>query len=340
MSSIITIICVILVFGIVILVHEFGHFATAKLFGVKVHEFAIGMGPALLKHQKGETLYSLRAFPMGGYVKMEGEDEESEDERAFGNKKPYMRFIILAAGAFMNFVLGFLLLVILISCDKSAAIGSNIVESVPENYHSYEAGLKEGDVIVNVNGSKVRIQSDIAYSLSNEGDNDVTVKRGNEKIKLKIPLTEIDGQHYLGVVTKRLDKTPVNVIKYSYCQMFTVIKLTYKSFFDMFKGKVKVDQMSGPVGIITEINSAAKRGFFDVLSLLILITLNLGVVNLFPLPALDGGRLVFVLYEMITRKKVKTEFEAVIHLVGFAVLILFILYITKNDIIKLFVRGG
>ena len=340
MSQLITFLSVILVFGLVIFIHELGHFSTAKLFKVKVHEFALGMGPCLLKKKKGETQYSLRAIPMGGFVKMEGEDEASQDENAFNNKKPYQRFIILVSGAFMNFILGFILLVLLTGFSGDVIIKSNIIDEVPQNYHSYEAGLREGDKIIKINGITVRTQTDISYAIGNMKEVETVIERNGEKINISFPLTEIDGRYYMGIRTKELSKNPVNVVNYSFFQAISIIKMTYSTFFELFRGTVGVEQMSGPVGIITEIGAATKRGLTDVIFLLILITLNLGVVNLFPLPALDGGRVLFVLYEMIFRRKVNEKIEAFVHFIGFALLILFMIYITKNDIMKLFGWGG
>ena len=155
-------------------------------------------------------------------------------------------------------------------------------------------------------------------------------------ININVKLTDVNGNKTLGVYLKTLDKNLLNIIKHSYHQTFTIIKMTYSTFFDMFQGEVGVEEMSGPVGIVTEIGNAAQRSIFDVLWLLIIITLNLGVVNLFPLPALDGGRIIFVLFEMLTKKKLKPETEGIIHFIGFALLIGFMLYITKNDIVRLF----
>jgi len=333
---IITALTVIIVFGLVIFIHELGHFLTAKAFKVKVHEFALGMGPCIFKKKQGETQYSLRAFPVGGYVKMEGEDEESEDENAFNRKKPYQRLIILAAGAIMNFILGFVLLMLFVGLNSDYYISSTVVSDVIEEYHADDAGIKQGDKIIEIDGSKINTKIDMSLALENKENVEVTVIRDKKKQSFNVKTTDVGGIKTLGVYVETLDKNFINILKHSYHQTFTIIKMTYKTFFDMFKGKVGVEQMSGPVGIVTEIGNAAQRSLFDVLWLLIIITLNLGVVNLFPLPALDGGRIIFVLYEMITRKKLKPETEGIIHFIGFAILILFMLYITKNDIVRLF----
>ena len=339
MTAIITVLCVIIIFGLIIFIHELGHFLTAKMFGVKVHEFALGMGPKLFGKQIGDTLYAVRLIPMGGYVKMEGEDENSEDEGAFSNKKPWQRFIILFAGAFMNLVLGFMLLVTLNAVSpRLPAIPKMEVASVIEGMGAEAAGIKAGDKLIAIDGSRIYTQLDMSLALDGKETVVVTVKRGSEKQTMPVNLTEQDGNRYVGIRQAVEEKNAGNLISYSFHETFSIIKLTYQSFFGMFNGTVAVEQMSGPVGIVTEISNAAQSGFFDVMWLALIISLNLGVVNLFPLPALDGGRIVFVLWEMITKKKLKPEHEGLIHFIGFVILIAFMLYITKNDIVKLFTK--
>ncbi len=337
MTAIITAICVILIFGVIIFVHELGHFLTAKMFGVKVHEFAIGMGPKLFGKQKGDTLYSVRLIPMGGYVKMEGEDEDSQDAAAFSNKKPWQRFVILFAGAFMNLILGFVLLVSLNAASpRLPAIPKMEVAAVQQGMGAESAGIQAGDKIVKIDGNSNHTQLDLSLALDGKETVSVTVDRDGQKQTLPVTLTEWEGSRRLGIIQDTEEKHVGNLISYSFFETFSIIKLTYQSFFGMFNGSVSVDQMSGPVGIVSGISDAAQRGFFDVLWLSIIISLNLGVVNLLPLPALDGGRIVFVLWEMITRKKLKPEHEGMIHFLGFVILILFVLYVTKNDIARLF----
>lgn len=338
MSYLISVIAVILVFGIVILIHELGHFLTAKAFGVKVHEFSIGMGKCLFHKTKGETQYSIRLLPVGGYVKMEGEDGESDDERAFSKKKTWQRAIILVAGAFMNFVLGFLLIAILYGFTLEAVPTTQINE-VMQGYGAQIAGIEKNDVILKVNGERVSNSLDISLAIGESESADVTLKRNGKIIDKKVSLTpDENGLRYLGITLKTENKSPLTLGKYSFNYGKTIIKLTYKSFFGMFTGSTSVNDMSGPVGIVTQIGSAAQQGLEDVIFIMILITLNLGVVNLFPLPALDGGRLVFVVFEMITKKKINPEHEAIVHFVGMILLFAFMIFITKNDIIRFFAK--
>ena len=339
MTAIITILCVIIVFGLIIFIHELGHFLTAKMFGVKVHEFALGMGPKLFGKQKGDTLYSVRLIPMGGYVKMEGEDADSSDPAAFGNKKPWQRFIILFAGAFMNLLLGFVLLVTLNAASpRLPVIPKMEVVSVVEGMGAEAAGMQAGDKIIEIDGNRIHTQLDFNLALDQKETVSVTVERNGQSHTLPVTLTNENGRYYLGISQATEEKHFGNLISYSFFETFSIIKMTYQSFFGMFNGTVGVEQMSGPVGIVTEISNAAQNGVFDVMWLALIICLNLGVVNLFPLPALDGGRIVFVLWEMITKKKLKPEHEGLIHFIGFVILILFMLYITKNDIVRLFQR--
>ncbi len=337
MTVILTVLCVVLIFGLIILIHEFGHFITAKLFGVTVHEFAIGMGPKLFGKQKGETLYSVRLIPMGGYVKMEGEDDDSEAEGAFSKKKPWQRLVILVAGAFMNMVLGFALLIVFnVASPQLPVIPTMEVASVVEDMGAAQVGILPGDVILSVDGSRVHTHIDLNLALDQKDLVEVTVKRDGNKLNFTVPVTKEQDYSYLGVSRVAQKKTFWNTCSYSYFEAFSIVKLTYQSIFGMFTGSVSVDQMSGPVGIVTEIGSAVKSGILDVIFIALLISLNLGVVNLLPLPALDGGRIVFVLWEMITKKKLKPEHEGFIHFIGFVLLILLMLLITKNDIVKLF----
>ena len=339
MTAIITVLCVIVIFGLIIFIHELGHFLTAKMFGVKVHEFALGMGPKLFGKQKGDTLYSVRLIPMGGYVKMEGEDADSTDAAAFSNKKPWQRFIILFAGAFMNLLLGLVLLITLNAASpRLPQIPKMEVRSVVEGMGAQAAGIEVGDKILAIDGSRIHTQLDFNLALDQKETVSVTVERNGGQHTLPVTLTQIDGYSYLGISQATEEKHLGNLISYSFFEAFSIIKLTYQSFFGMFNGTVGVEQMSGPVGIVTEISNAAQSGFFDVMWLALIISLNLGVVNLFPLPALDGGRIVFVLWEMITKKKLKPEQEGMIHFIGFVILILFMLYVTKNDIVRLFTR--
>ena len=331
----------ILFFCLIIAIHEFGHFFTAKLTGITVHEFSIGMGPKVFGGFRGGTQYSLRLLPIGGFVRMEGEDSESDDPNAFGNKNPWQRLIVLAAGAFMNFVLGLVLFVIIFAQSKgfySATVGSIIDGSAFQ-----KAGMLPGDRIVYMQSdaykSAVHNYDDISYFIYKSGDKkaDITFVRDGEKYVKSIKPAYIESQKAVlfGFKPKVVSANAARVIEYSLRKSFFVVKLVVSSFADLVKGTVHMSDMSGPVGIVREIGSATKVGFTAVLSLAALISINLGVVNLLPLPALDGGRILFILFEIVRGKPIDKEKEGFIHFAGLVLLLLLMAVITYADIVKL-----
>jgi len=344
-----TAIYTVLVFCLVIAVHEFGHFATAKLTGMTVHEFSIGMGPKIWSYSSKNTDYSIRIFPIGGFVKLEGEDEKSDDVNAFCNKSPWKRILVLSSGAFMNFILGFVLFIILFSC--SAGITTNVVGKLIEGSAFENSFVLEGDKIIRMEGAKystnVYDYNDINYFLIKNGDSQakITFERDDQIMVKTVKPAAIDG--YEG---KKFGFQPLvvkpnfsNVITSSVRQSLFVIKIVVNSLVDLFTGKVNISNMSGPVGIVREIDSAAKEGMaynllrslLNVMSLSAIITINLGVFNLFPLPALDGGRILIVLIEVIRRKPIDKDKEGIFHFIGFALLIALMITITFFDIGKL-----
>ena len=235
MTGLLTALCVILIFGLIILIHELGHFITAKLFGVTVHEFAIGMGPKIFGKQKGDTFYSVRLIPMGGYVKMEGEDEASESEGAFSKKKPWQRFIVLFAGAFMNLLLGLFLLVLSNGINPNLSVLPTMeVASLQEGMGAEAAGILPGDVITTVDGSRIHTHLDLNMALQGKETVSVTVDRMGEDLSFQVPLTVQGGYSYLGIVRKSQEKNLWNVISYSYFEAFSIVKMTYQSFFGRF----------------------------------------------------------------------------------------------------------
>lgn len=344
-----TTIYTIFAFCLIIALHEFGHFIVAKAVGITVHEFSIGMGPKLISKTAGGTLYSLRILPIGGYVRLEGEDDDSDDENAFCNKKPWQRFLVLFAGAFMNFVLGFLMFVILFS--SSSGIATNVVDSVIPDSAFFDAGIKTGDKIVYMQSdnykSKIGSYNDIIYYINQSGNVEsiITFKRDGKTFKKTIAPKLLNGYEkpILGFVSKKVKPDITNVIPAAYNQSKFVIKAVVESFKDLLVGKVHVSELSGPVGIVNEIDSAAKKGLevniwqsiLNVMSLVALISINLGVVNLFPLPALDGGRILFLIIEVIRRKPVDRNKEGYFHFVGLVILLLLMLLITYSDIKRL-----
>lgn len=327
----------ILLFILLILIHEFGHFIAAKLLGVRVNEFAIGMGPKLIKWGKGETKYSINAFPIGGYCAMEGEDEESHDDRAFCNKKPWRRFLIVIMGATFNLILGLVLIAITLIPEKRFT--TTTVDVFHENAVSLQYGLQEGDEIIEVDGRKIFTTYDLGYAFSNVDDGaiDITVKRDGKRVELsgvKFKSEEIDGINYLTVdfYVKGKDKTFTSFIGHTFDTAVSNCAVVYRSLIDLITGRYGISAMSGPVGVTVAISSVAKQSLNDLLQVMALITINLGLFNLLPLPALDGGRLVFILFEMIFRKPVPQKYEAIVHAVGMALLLLLMVVITFKDI--------
>jgi len=326
----------ILIFGFLIFVHELGHFLTAKKFNVKIHEFSIGMGPAILKKQRGEILYAVRTLPIGGYVKMEGEDGESDDERSFGKLKPLKRIIVLFAGAFMNFVAGFLIFIVIYAFSMNIAVP--VIDEVIAGSPAEAAGLLPGDRIVEINGSDVHIQSDVTFSLFLNGGNEADIKilRNGEKINLEIKPKAEDGRYIVGYYPSIEKTTPLNVLYNSFYNTFFVVRVVFESLKMMIFGQVAISDMSGPVGIVGEIGKAAQGGLLQVMNFAALIAVNLGVMNLLPFPALDGGRIAFAIVEAIRRKPLKPEVEGYIHAAGLILLFALMIVVTFSDIFKLF----
>ena len=327
----------ILLFILLILIHEFGHFIAAKLLGVRVNEFAIGMGPKLIKWGKGETKYSVNAFPIGGYCAMEGEDEESHDDRAFCNKKPWRRFLIVIMGATFNLILGLVLVAITLIPEKRFT--TTTVDVFHENAVSSGYGLQEGDEIIAVDGRKIFTTYDLSYAFSNidDGAIDITVKRDGKKVELddvKFKSEEIEGINYLTVdfYVEGKEKTFTSFIGHTFDTAISNCAVVYRSLIDLITGRYGISAMSGPVGVTAAIGSVAKQSLFDLIPVMALITINLGLFNLLPLPALDGGRLVFILFEMIFKRPVPQKYEAIVHAVGMALLLLLMAVITFKDI--------
>ena len=333
----------VLLFLVLIIIHEFGHFLLAKLNGIKVNEFAVGFGPKLFKWQKGETIYSVNLIPLGGYCAMEGEDETSESDRAFCNKKPWRRFLVVAAGAFFNIVLG--LILIAVSLVPGERFSTTTVAKFSESAVSQNSGLKEGDKILKVDSRKIFTTYDLSYAFTGipDGTVDLTVKRDGEKVELndvKFATEEIEGMNYISVdfFVYGKEKTFGSFIEQTLLQTVSYIRVIWFSLIDLIGGKFGISAISGPVGVTAAIGSVAKQNLFNLIPIMALITINLGVFNLLPIPALDGGRLMFILFEMIFRKKVPYKYETLVHTVGIVALFAFMIFITFKDIWTLIVR--
>lgn len=340
------IIIAILFFGLIIFIHEFGHFIFAKIFKVKVNEFALGMGPTLFKKKGKVTTYALRLFPIGGFVSMEGEDEESTDENSFSKKPCWQRIIIVAAGAMMNLILG-LIICLCINANQNL-VATSTVASFREDAVSVSSGLKENDKIVKIDGHSVTSYMDLSFLMMRDKDGvmDITVKRDGEKVELndvKFEMREYDDGTkalYFDFMVYGVKPTFFNVLKSSIGETYSIMKVVYLSLFDLVTGQYGLNDLSGPIGTVTYIADAATsagetRDYSNLFLIMALITINIGVFNLLPLPALDGGRLFFMLIELIRRKPIKAKYESWVHAAGLVLLFALMLVISASDILKL-----
>ena len=381
MSFIITLLAAVFVFSAVIAIHEFGHFAVAKLCGVQVNEFSIGMGPVLLKKMHHGTQYSLRALPVGGFVALEGE-ESPESQQAEGgersdpeertlsqrsgadsspnggasngeelsqptgkplNEAPvWQRALIMAAGACMNFLLGFVVMAILLAAQNEP-ITSRVIYAVEDGALCGQTGLEAGDKVLAVNGRRCFVANDMLYELMRTEDYSAsfTVLRDGKKVEL--PRVQFDtwqdedGETHmsLGFTVYGIRKTPVNVIKEAWNSVLYYGRIIFTSLMDLLRGRESINDLSGPVGIVTAIGQAASYGWQDLLELLALITVNVGIFNLLPFPALDGGKVVFLLIEGVTGHAVPEKIQIGLTLAAFALLFALMIFATYNDIVRL-----
>ena len=369
MTVIITFLAAVFVFSAVIAIHEFGHFAVAKLCGIQVNEFSIGMGPVLWKTMRKGTQYSLRALPVGGFVALEGEEspesrqaeqradadgsadkgavkEEGPAEKPAGiplNEAPvWQRALVMVAGAAMNFVLGFVVMAVLIAA-QSEPITSRVIYKVEEGALCGQTGLQAGDKVLAVNGRRCFVANDMLYELMRTEDYSArfTVLRDGRNVDL--PDVRFDtwqddeGQTHmsLGFTVYGIRKTPLNVLKEAGNSVLYYGRIIFTSLMDLLRGRESINDLSGPVGIVTAIGQAASYGWQDLLELLVLITVNLGIFNLLPFPALDGGKVVFLLIEGITGHAVPEKIQSGLTLAAFALLFGLMIFATYNDVVRL-----
>ncbi len=330
----------VLLFLILITIHEFGHFIAAKLLGVRVNEFAIGFGPRLLSKQLGETKYALNLVPLGGYCAMEGEDENSTDQKAFCNKSAWRRFLIVVMGAVFNLLLGVIIVAIILA--PTDRFTTTTIAEFNENATSVNSGLEVGDKILKVDGRTIFTTYDLSYAFTNvkDGKIDMTVERNGEKTKLDdvaFKTETYEGMDFLTVDFKVYgeEKTVGTYIKNTFKTSLSYCVVIWRSFIDLLSGKYGLSAVSGPVGVTVVIANAAKQSLESLLPIMAFISINLGIFNLLPIPALDGGRLMFILFEMIFRKPVPQKYESLVHTIGFVVLIGFMILIVLKDVLSL-----
>ena len=350
-----TLIILILMLGVLIFIHEFGHFIVAKKCGVHVDEFALGMGPRIFKFRRknDETEYSLRLLPIGGYCAMAGEVVEEKEkglskDKYMCNKKPFQKFLILVAGVTMNFILALVLLflqgIIWGSSEQMSYVGI-----VTEGSAMANAGVEVGDRIVSINGMKTDTWDKMQIALSLKHDSDVyefVVKKEDGSTK-KYEVTPIIEKDEDGTITKmtfgfgagdNLKKGIWNSIKYAFIKFYSVVTSMGLIIIKLITGQLGLNSLSGPVGMYTVVGNAAKYGIQNILYLTAYLSINLGFVNIIPFPAFDGGRILFVIIEKIKGSPVKAEVENIFHTIGFILLMILMLVITYQDILRLFVK--
>ena len=374
MTTLLYLLLTLLLLSIMVVIHELGHFLVAKLFKVTILEFSVGMGPAIFttkKKKKAEladdepiqqtepadttlnttepekTVFSIRALPIGGYVSMAGEDDSSTDENAFCNKAAWQRFLITVAGPIMNILLGIICMFSLVGIQSAqdGYLASNTIYGFQESAVSdkCEEPLMAGDTVIKVDGVRVHTGNELVYEIMNSGYEpiDLVVIRNGETITLhdvKFPSESESGAtfgSYDFIVYSEKATFPV-IIKHSVFRSFSTVKVIIDSLKDMLTGRYGAEAVSGPIGMAGAVGDAARAGATSLLYLFTLITMNLGVFNLLPLPALDGGRIIFVLVEMVARKPIKREIEQTINTVGLMILMGLMLLITAKDIFNLF----
>ena len=332
----------VLVFGVLIFIHEFGHFITARLFKIKVNEFAIGMGPKLFSRisKQSEIKYTLRALPIGGFVSMEGEDDASDDENAFCNKSVWKRMLVVAAGPAMNLLLGVLLMATLVFSQN--ALGSTTVAKFSENAVSNQK-LMEYDTIIKVENTKVHTWNDLAYEIMYQGYEpiDIVVERNGERITLEdvtFPTFEDSGVLFGDCDFIPYAESSSNLgvlLKHTYYRSLSTVKMVYDSIGGLLSGRFGMEAVSGPVGVTEAVGEAAKSGYTNFLYIIAVLTINLGVFNFIPFPALDGGRFLLLLVEGIRRKPLNKNIEGYINFAGLIILFSFMIVVTCKDILKL-----
>ena len=330
-----TAIYAIILFCILIFPHELGHFAVAKAVGVKVNEFALGMGPAIFKIQKGETLYALRMIPIGGYCAMEGENEESEDNRAFNNKPGWAKISVLVSGSAMNVIIALIVITIMMGTSGSP---TTTIDKVSNNSPAYESGIQTGDKILEINENEIKNWDDISTYIKDANSKNITMalERNGEIIKLKVtPTKNTENQLVIGIkpeVTHNVFIAVESGFKYTW----DMTKTMFISLKQLITGGISAKDLTGPVGIISLVSDTSKYGLWYFGYLTALISLNLAIINMLPLPALDGGRILFVIIRRVTGKMISDQTEGKVHLAGLVLLLSLMIYVTWNDISRIF----
>lgn len=337
-NTVYPILIAILFFELIIIIHEGGHFVAARLMKIKVNEFSIGMGPKLIQFKKGDTKYTLRLILFGGYCAMEGESEDSDDENSFAKKKVWQRFFVVVAGALMNLILGFLVIVIMLS--SGSLIGTTEIAKF-DNKAVSSATLKQGDIIKSIDGMRVYTSTDVTTGLSRSGDDtlDMTVLRDGKTLDLKVKfnMEKYEGKNFINMDFWLVGnkKTVGGVIKESFKEWVSFTRMVFLSVHDMIVGKYGLSDLAGPVGTVSVVSTAVKTSAYSMLRIMALLTINVGLFNLFPIPALDGWRLFLLIFEGIFKRKLPDKWDWAINAVGLVLLLGLMCVITFSDITKL-----
>lgn len=339
-NTVYPIIIAILFFELIIIVHEGGHFAAARLMKIKVNEFSIGMGPKIFSFTKGKTKYSLRWILFGGYCAMEGEDEASSEAGSFSSKNVPARMLVVVAGALMNLLLGFLIIVCIISNQN--LVGTTTVAKFDDNAVSASSGLMVGDTIKSIDGMRVFTATDVETGLTRSPDDtlSITVERNGkiQTLEVKFQMEEYEGRKYVGMDFWLLgkEKTVGSVLKNSAATFVSYTRMVFLSVHDLLVGRYGLSDLSGPVGAVSVVSNAAKTSLNSLLRISAILTINIGLFNLFPIPALDGWRFFLLLGEGVFRKKLPAKWEYAINAAGLAILLGVMVLVTFSDVTKLF----
>lgn len=330
-----TAILAIILFCVMIFPHELGHYIAAKRLGVKVNEFAFGMGPVIWKKQKGETLHSIRLFPIGGFCSMEGEDEDSDEPRAFNNKKPWQKIIILAAGSFMNVLCAILIMSIVVGV---LGFTTTTIDAVSEGSPAETAGIMAGDEITAIDGQPIEAWTDVSAAIASAegGQIIMTVQRDGRTLEAAVtPEQTQDGAYLIGI-TSRVSHNPFRAVAEGAKSTWNITVSMFQTLSQLFTGQLGADSLSGPVGMVQMVSQTTQYGWWYYGFLTALICINLAIINMLPLPALDGGRIIFVIISMITGRPVSQKVEGTVHFVGIMLLFGLMAYVTFNDITRIF----